>query len=58
MWEQFNVAVTRMIGGDEAAKKLTESYMAEIARNTRKDTFGVANEWFQADIKHLTGREF
>ena len=58
MWEQFNVAITRMVGGDEAAKKLTESYMAEIARNTRKDTFGVANEWFQADIKHLTGREF
>ena len=58
LWEQINVAITRMVGGDEAAKKLTESYMAEIARNTRKDTFGVANEWFQADIKHLTGREF
>jgi hypothetical protein len=50
------VFITDLIGGREASDKLLQSYMAEIARNTDTDAGGdAANEWFQADIKAMTG---
>ncbi len=56
MWQSFQFFITDLIGGKSAADKLLQSYMAEIARNTDKDAGGdAANEWFQADIKAMTG---
>jgi hypothetical protein len=45
-----------MIGGKSAGRQLLLSYMAEIARNTDPNAgTDAANEWFQADIKAMTG---
>ncbi len=55
-WQSLQWFITDLIGGKAAADKLLQSYLAEIARNTDKDAGGdAANEWFQADIKAMTG---
>lgn len=55
-WQSFQVFITSMIGGKSAGRQLLLSYMAEIARNTDPNAgTDAANEWFQADIKAMTG---
>lgn len=48
----------RFFGMEDAANKLQNEYMDEIMKNTRKDVASDANDWFQADIIHLTGQRF
>lgn len=58
--QHVNVALTGAFGGEAAARKLIISYLAQIDKNTKakKDPMDIANEWFQADIKYLTGSRF
>lgn len=54
----LRLEMLRFFGMEEAANNLQNEYMNEIMKNTRKDVMAEANEWFQADIVHLTGRRF
>ena len=55
-WQQIKIGMTGLLEGDKAAVELTQEYLSEIARNTDENAGGdVANEWFQADIKAMTG---
>lgn len=54
-WQHIEGALTLLIGGEKAAKALAQSQLAEIIRNTRKETPAAMNDWFEADIKVITG---
>lgn len=56
--QSFRLSLFRFFGQEELANQMQNQYMDEIVRNTRKDPITEANEWFQADIEHLTGQRF
>ncbi len=55
MIQSLRLTLLRMIGQNDAANALQNEYMDEIARNTRKNNPAAMNEWFEADIKAITG---
>lgn len=58
MMQSIRLTLLRFVGMEETANDLQNQYMDEIVKNTRKDTMSEANEWFQTDIKYLTGQRF
>lgn len=58
MMQSIRLTLLRFVGMEETANELQNEYMEEIVKNTRKDSMSEANEWFQADIKYLTGQRF
>lgn len=58
MLQSLRLSMLRFFGQEELANEMQNEYMDAIAKNTRKDPITEANEWFQADIEHLTGQRF